>query len=307
MSIEYCIPADVPHAMHTRYHDNYHAITGHIGRLMLFSCDQKIEHMNDDFDIDTTHAYGVAPDHLFKIAQEGRIGALSTYLGMVGRHYTDHSTTNLIIKLNAKTNLNTHKEDDPRPGLLYTINDVIQFMHTNAAPIRGVSFNIYLGGIHEHEMLTDAARIITQAHAHGLIVILSVQARGKTVVNERDYHLIAGCAGVAHALGADFVKIKMPEETPHMTTQEALKIAVKAAGNTKVICSGNITKENNTINLATIYDTIHNAGLSGCVIGRAVFQKSLVEAIAITQSIAAIIYDNEEISTAQRFIVHHNE
>ena len=49
------VPADVMPETVELYLDNYMAATRGTGRLMLFACDQKIEHLNKDF-----HD---APDH----------------------------------------------------------------------------------------------------------------------------------------------------------------------------------------------------------------------------------------------------
>ncbi len=43
------VPADVSEEARETYIDNYIAATRGTGRLMLFACDQKIEHLNDDF------------------------------------------------------------------------------------------------------------------------------------------------------------------------------------------------------------------------------------------------------------------
>ena len=43
------VPADVSASARDLYIDNYLKATRNTGRLMLFACDQKIEHLNDDF------------------------------------------------------------------------------------------------------------------------------------------------------------------------------------------------------------------------------------------------------------------
>lgn len=43
------VPADVPAVARETYISNYLKATCNTGRLMLFACDQKIEHLNDDF------------------------------------------------------------------------------------------------------------------------------------------------------------------------------------------------------------------------------------------------------------------
>ena len=45
----FIIPADVPEDMLQTYVENMNAATCGTGRMNLFACDQKIEHLNADF------------------------------------------------------------------------------------------------------------------------------------------------------------------------------------------------------------------------------------------------------------------
>ena len=46
---KYDVPADVPNELIDTFIDNMDAATAGTGRMNLFACDQKIEHLNDDF------------------------------------------------------------------------------------------------------------------------------------------------------------------------------------------------------------------------------------------------------------------
>ena len=46
---KYNVPADVPNELIDTFIDNMDAATAGTGRMNLFACDQKIEHLNDDF------------------------------------------------------------------------------------------------------------------------------------------------------------------------------------------------------------------------------------------------------------------
>ena len=61
------VPADVPAAARELYIDNNLKATQNSGRLMLFACDQKFEHLNDDFFGKDIHPDDAEPEHLFKI------------------------------------------------------------------------------------------------------------------------------------------------------------------------------------------------------------------------------------------------
>jgi len=287
------IPADVAKNSEQTYLDNYNAITKETGRLFLFSCDQKIEHLNKDFygpgiDPDAMH-----PEHLFKIANAGRIGAMAAHLGLIARYGRKYSDINYIVKLNAKTDLIPAAQQDPISQQLWQVEDALQLKKDSGLPIRGIGYTIYLGSEQEPTMLNQAAQAVYTAHQHGMLAILWIYVRGKSIKDASDAHLIAGATGLAASLGADFVKIKPP-----LTTHD-LQIACAAAGTTKVICAGGSVVPPEQF-LRTLHEQLQGGGSSGCATGRNIFQKSLPDAIAFTQAIAALIYDDADVDEALR-------
>jgi len=278
MNSNIIIPADVPTHEDQEFLSNYQAITSLNGRLFLFAADQKIEHLNQDFYGKDIHEDVQKPDHLFDIASQGTIGAFATHLGLISRYGTQFPEINYVAKLNAKTNL---LDQDPLSEQLWSVKEVIKLKEQSGLKIRAIGFTIFLGSEHEHKMLHHAAHAIFEAHQHGLVTILWSYVRGKTIKNDQDPQILAGAAGVANALGADFVKIKPPQNP------QDLKIAVAAAGNTKVICSGQKRTESQQF-LQTLQEQL-NAGASGCATGRNIFQHSTHEAITMTKEIAKII------------------
>jgi len=80
------VPLDVPRTMRDAYIDNYMALTRSSGRLMLFAGDQKVEHLNDDFYGGGIHADDNTPEHLFRIADQSKIGVFAAQLGLIARY-----------------------------------------------------------------------------------------------------------------------------------------------------------------------------------------------------------------------------
>lgn len=285
------VPADVPSWSIDTYVKNYHAITRGTNRLMLFSVDQKIEHLNDDF-----YGPGIPPENndpkrLFEIASQGDIGAMATQLGLIARYGKQYPTINYIAKLNAKTNLIKQEQRDPVSKQLWGVKQVHEIIKNSKLPIRGIGFTLYLGSEYESDMLSQAAKALFEAHKHGLVSILWMYPRGKSVSNEKNGHLIAGAAGAANALGADFAKINPPEPSDGKTNAQWLKVAAQAAGNTKLLCSGGKTIDEETF-LKELYEQIHTGNTTGNATGRNIHQKSLKQAIAFTKAISAIVYGN---------------
>jgi len=292
MSNKIIIPADIPAQVESIFTENYHAITHNTDRLFLFSCDQKIEHLNSDFYGQNIHYDAQFPEHLFKIAAQGRIGAMATHLGLMTRYAKHYPQVNYIVKLNATTNLIPTIKKDPISTALWHIEHVMHFKQLTGLNIRGIGYTIYLGSEYESAMLSQAAQTIYAAHQHGLIAMLWIYPRGQHIAQGDPAQLAAGATGVANSLGADFVKIKPVDP-------ENLKIAVAAAGNTRVICAGGKQKDP-TSYLQELYEQIHTGGTAGCAVGRNIFQHGLPQALAITEAISEIVYDNKTVAEATK-------
>jgi DhnA family fructose-bisphosphate aldolase class Ia len=291
------IPADVPEKKHDLFTKNYSRITRNTNRLFLFSCDQKIEHLNNDFYGPEINLQSLHPEHLFRIAAGGTVGAMATHMGLIARYAKQYPDIPYIAKLNATTNIIQSEQQDPISRLLWSIDDVINLRDNNKLLIPGVGITLYLGSEYESEHLAQTSHMITQAHAHGLVTIVWIYPRGKAITHENNPNLIAGAAGVAVSLGADFVKIKPPTSTEILTSSQTLKIACAAAGNTKIICSGG--KKIDAIDYLTeLYNQIHDGDAAGTATGRNIFQRSLSEGIALTHAISAIVYDNVDLKTS---------
>jgi len=165
----------------------------------------------------------------------------------------------------------------------------LEFKKNSGLKITGVGYTIYLGGKYETNMLAQAAKIIYEAHQKGLIAILWVYPRGK-YIKEEDIHTIAGGAGVASCLDADFVKVKYPF-TPEDRVGVAKKFneVILAAGRTKVICVGGSKRTPKEI-LEDLDKQMKLSGAGGIAIGRNLHQRSLEEASKLNEAMGAIIF-----------------
>ena len=291
------VPADVPEKKHDTFIKNYSAITRNTGRLFLFSCDHKIEHLNNDCYGPDINPQALHPEHFFRIASQGNIGAMATHVGLIARYAKQYPNIHYIAKLNAKTNAVSTEQQDPHSALLWTVDDIIDMQEHHKIMIAGIGITMYLGSEYEAEQLYQAAQTIMQAHHQGLVTIVWMYPRGKAICQENNPNLIAGGAGVAVSLGADFVKVKIPAAPDISSRAQFLKIASAAAGNTKIIYSGGELTSSPEL-LTQLYEFIHHADLAGAAMGRNIFQRSLAEGVALTHAIASIIYDNADLKTS---------
>lgn len=292
------VPLDVLPESREVYIDNYMAATQGTGRLMLFACDQKVEHMNGDFFGEGIDIADADPEHLFQIADQGVIGIMAGQRGLIARYASDYPGVNYLVKMNSKTNLIKTAQDDPYSALLSDLEPVLA-MREAGVNIVGLGYTIYLGSDYESTMLAEAGELIAEAHANGLLVVLWIYPRGKAVGDrEKDDATIAGAAGVALCLGSDFVKVNPPKPRDGQTetSAELLKRAAVAAGRTGLVCAGGSTVDARTF-LTQLWEQVHIGGASGNATGRNIHQRSLNEAVRLTKAISAITladYDVEE-------------
>lgn len=283
------VPADVPRQKRKTYEQNFEQATKSSGRLFLFAGDQKLEHLNKDFFGPGIPDACNDPEHLFAIASEAPIGAFATQLGLVARYGGDYPDVSYVIKLNGKTDLVSTKQKDPLSLEYYSVDDVVEFADQSNLSIVGVGYTVYLGSEFEATMLARAAQIVHQAHKHGLLAILWMYPRGKSIKKETDPDLIAGAAGVGACLGADFVKVNVPDGKTSEERAKKLQQAVGAAGRTGVICSGGAKKDDEVF-LQELADQLSIARVSGCAVGRNIHQRTRRDAVLFCEKLAKILF-----------------
>jgi len=290
------VPADVPAELRDVYIDNYLKATRNTGRLMLFACDQKIEHLNDDFFGEGIDEADAEPEHLFRIGAQGVCGVLAGQRGLVAAYANDYPEINYLVKMNSKTHLVTTSQDDPYSPQLYDISTVLD-LRDNGVNVVGIGYTIYLGSEYESTMMVEAGQLIADAHAAGLVVVLWMYPRGKAVADEKSAHLIAGAAGTAACLGADFVKVNPPKGDASGSSADKLVEASKAAGRTGLVCAGGSTVDATTF-LTQLWEQIHVGGATGNATGRNIHQRSLDEAVRLTKAISAITLADYDVDRA---------
>ena len=189
--IEAYIPADVPDELVEDFLANLNAATSGTGRMNLFACDQKIEHLNDDF-FDGGKKIPLTsndPKHLFEIGlrahKEGTIGVLAGQYGLISRYARDYPDIPYLVKMNSKSNLVKTAQREPISMAMCTMDDVNN-LRLNGVNVVGSWYTIYVGSEHEPEMLSEAAMKISDAHQHGLNEVKWIYPRGSSVPDEYD-------------------------------------------------------------------------------------------------------------------------
>lgn len=294
------VPADVPESKRDHFIARYQRISKGTDRLFLFAADHKIEHLNDDFYGKNIPIEAQFPAHLFELAQSPEVGAFASHFGLIMRYAKLYPSINYIFKLNGKTNLANHAPwwqkpftPDPYSHMLWNVNQAVHAAQQTNINLCGVGCTIYLGSAYEGAMLAHAAQMIYEAHQQGLVAMVWIYPRGRAVTKTNNAHLAAGAAGVAHSLGADFVKIHPPKaEKNEVLADDQLKQVATAAGNTGVLCSGGSRIEPKIL-LQTIYHQLQNGDMRGCAIGRNIFELPIAKGQELVKAISAIVYESK--------------
>lgn len=289
------IPLTVPVSKQREYLKNLSTATIGSNSLLLFAGDQKVEHLNKDFVGQGITPENASPEHLFQIAAAAPIGVFATHLGLIAQYGQDYPKVPYLVKLNGRTNLYKDDEEIDSPAW-HSVADIMEFKKQNRLNILGVGYTVYLGGENETKMLKEAAEIVREAHKNGLITVIWMYPRGKSI-NEEDISTIAGGAGVACALGADFVKVKYPYSNKDKNTAVKYQEVIKAAGKTKVICVGGGKQDAKELIKATWVQK-NTAGASGLAVGRNLHQRNLTEAISLATALSLIINHDASLEEA---------
>ncbi len=294
------IPADVPPQKRAEFHAIFEDATNGSGRLMLFAGDQKVEHLNNDFYGPDIPAEDNDPEHLFKIASRAKISVFATQFGLISRYGGDYKEIPYLVKLNSKTNIIPYSAHDPYSQQWIEVEDVLEFAHYSGIKLMGFGYTVYLGSRYEHAMLREAANIVHQAHRAGKLAVLWMYPKGNFIKDEHDPHLIAGAAGVAACLGADFAKVKVPYKDGKFDPS-LLQEATQAAGNCGVLCEGG-KKIDERAFLQELYEQIHIGKTRGNGTGRNIHQRPLREAIKMANAIYAITCEDKSLEEAIKIL-----
>ncbi len=294
------IPLSVPRRQRRHYRKNYRLATQKSERLFLFAGDQKVEHLNQDFLGEGISPEDQNPEHLFAIAKAAKVGVFAAQLGLISQYGQKYRSVPYLVKLNSRTNLVPAKDQDPISLAWTNVSDVLKFKAETKLKIVGVGYTVYIGGDRESEILQEAAQIVQEAHEAGFICVIWMYPRGKNIKNEEDIKLIAGGAGVALCLGADFVKVKYPYTGKKETAKEFRQV-VQAAGKTKVICAGGskLSPKELLKNLAYQLEISQTGGVA---IGRNLHQYPLDTAVKLAKAIKALVIKKKDLKVAQNIL-----
>ena len=264
------------------------------GTLMVLPIDQGLEHGPRDF---LEAPDSADPEFQFRLAVEGRFSAIACQIGLAAKYYPRYAgQVPLILKLNGKTEIPSDRQ--PLSPLLASVEDAVRL------GADAVGYTLYVGSPLQDRDFQQMARVRQDAERFGLPVVVwsyprgeAVDARGgKDTVYAIDY-----ASRVALEVGADVIKLNVPSIGPEKlaqapkayqrpwTEQEALAQVVGSAGRALVIFAGGEPGSHEA--MLEKARACMEAGATGLIFGRNVWQRPKAEALAATRDIHAVLSD----------------
>ena len=263
------------------------------GTLLLLPIDQGIEHGPRDF---FPNPDSKDPEYQFRLAAEAGYSAIACQIGLAEKYYPDYAgQVPLILKVNGKTDI------PPSGDALSTTNASVEDAVRLGAD--AVGYTMYLGSPRQGDDLHQLKGVREDCDRFGMPLVIWAYPRGDAIDKKggRDsFYAIDYAARMAMEMGADVVKLNMPKADPgkdkdapapynemEVDQPEAIRQCVESAGRALVVLSGGSKTDDETV-LTNTRDVMQ-AGGSGVIFGRNVWQREWSEALEIIEQIKEIM------------------
>jgi class I fructose-bisphosphate aldolase len=263
------------------------------GTLLLLPIDQGLEHGPVDF---FDNPDSVDPLFQLKLAKEGGYSGIVFHIGLAEKYLKGSAgEVPLILKLNGKTNIPSDKYTfSPQTA---SVEDAVRL------GADAVGYTLYVGSPAQGEDIRQFFKIREDCDKFGMPLIMWAYPRGEAIEAKggRDsLYAVDYAARVACELGADLVKLNLPEydeqkakdlpkpyDQMKFTAQEGLEKVAKSAGRTLVLVSGG-----SKISDEDLLDKVKacmEAGVTGLIFGRNMWQRKFEDALKLTEKIKRIM------------------
>ena len=266
------------------------------GTLMLLPIDQGIEHGPRDF---FPNPASKDPEYQFRLAAEGGYSALACQIGMAEKYYPDYAgQVPLILKVNGKTDI------PPSDEALSTTNASVEDAVRLGAD--AVGYTLYVGSPRQGEDLHQLKGVREECDRYGMPLVVWAYPRGRDIDKKGgqvSFYAIDYAARLAMEMGADVVKLNFPKLDPEkakdtpapyndmdVSIEDAVSQIVASAGRSLVVLSGGSKTDDETVLGHT--KAIMDAGGTGVIFGRNVWQREWNEALEIIGQIKETLLNN---------------
>ena len=266
------------------------------GTLLLLPIDQGIEHGPRDF---FPNPASKDPDYQFRLAAEAGYSAIACQIGLATKYYPDYAgQVPLLLKVNGKTDL------PPSDEAFSTTNASVEDAVRLGAD--AVGYTLYVGSPRQDQDLRQLQTVREDCDRYGMPLVIWAYPRGSAVAakgGQNSFYAIDYAARMAMEMGADVVKLNMPKidadadkdaPAPYndmdVSQEEAVRQVVESAGRSLVVLSGGSKIDDDQLLGQTRH--IMEAGGSGVIYGRNVWQREWSEALDVIEQIKEIMLSN---------------
>ncbi|MGA8709928.1 MAG: class I fructose-bisphosphate aldolase [Thermoplasmata archaeon] len=261
------------------------------GTLLVLPIDQGLEHGPVDF---FSNPDALDPQYQYDLASEGKFSAIALHIGLAEKYFHEYAgDVPLILKLNGKTTIPGDAQAfSPLTG---TVEDAVRL------GADAVGYTVYVGSPAQDRDFLQFTEVRKEAQRLGMPLIVWAYPRGEAVGKKggkESLYAIDYAARVAHELGADVVKLNYPVasekdadspppyNTLRLSPSEAFRKVVQSAGRSLVLVSGG--EKVDDVDLLRKVRSSMDAGATGIIFGRNLWQRPRAEALRLTRELHAI-------------------
>ncbi len=261
------------------------------GTMLALPIDQGLEHGPVDF---FANPASLDPLYQYELARDGNFSAIALHIGLAEKYYHEFAgDVPLILKINGKTGI--PPDGAAFSGLTGSVEDAVRL------GADAVGYTLYVGSPSQDRDFAQLTQVRAEADRLGMPLIVWSYPRGDYVAKKggrESLYAVDYAARVALELGADVVKINYPVAsekdadspapypTLHLSPEAAFHKVVQSAGRAFVLVSGG-EKVDDTDLLTKVRSSME-AGATGIIFGRNLWQRPRDDALAITREIHGI-------------------
>ena len=265
------------------------------GTLLFLPVDQGMEHGPRDF---FANPDSLNPEYQLRLARDGGYSGIVFQIGLAEKHIRKWAgQVPLVLKLNGKTDIPSDRQ--AFSGQTASVADAVRL------GADAIGYTLYVGSPVQDRDFVQFVHIREEAERYGMPIIMWAYPRGEAIEAKggRDsFYAVDYAARLATELGADVVKLNIPtsdeeraEQSPEpystlrLGEAEMVRKVVQSAGKTLVLFSGGerIDDEELMHKVRTVMD----AGATGLIFGRNMWQRNYRDAMRMTDQIKRVLAD----------------
>ena len=263
------------------------------GMIQILPIDQGLEHGPRDFFVNPDSK---DPEYQLRIALQGNYSGIALQVGLAEKYMNKYAgKVPLILKLNGKTEV--PPDDEAFSPLISDVEDAVRLGAS------AVGYTLYVGSPNQDNDFIQFSEVRKDAEKYGMPVIVWAYPRGRDIDSKggnSSMYAIDYASRVAHELGADIIKLNFakcdkktlsrcpePYKSLKITEEEAMRMIIQSAGKSLVIISGGGKEDDRK--LLKKAKISFEAGASGIIFGRNIWQREYKEAIKISKQLNKLL------------------